>query len=75
MDEHALKALVRDVVERHLGHSAPPRMLASAPAAIIVSHPSHARFRLLSGADLDGPCLIEPAVHCTHCGYCQSHGH
>jgi hypothetical protein len=23
----------------------------------------------------DGPCLIEPAVQCNHCGYCESHGH
>lgn len=23
----------------------------------------------------DGPCLIEPGVRCTHCGYCLSFGH
>lgn len=76
MDEQALRALIREAVDRHLGHGAPPATFASAPApTVIASHPSHARFQLLSGADIDGPCLIEPAVHCTHCGYCQSHGH
>jgi hypothetical protein len=23
----------------------------------------------------DGMCLIEPAVRCNHCGYCECHGH
>ena len=36
------------------------------------SHPSHYRYALPPS---DGPCLIEPAVPCNHCGYCQSHGH
>ena len=27
------------------------------------------------GGDADGACLIEPAVRCNHCGYCQSYGH
>jgi hypothetical protein len=39
------------------------------------SHASHARLGLLGGGDADGQCLIEPAVRCTHCGYCQSLGH
>ena len=26
----------------------------------------------LSSGGADGACLIEPAVRCTHCGYCQS---
>ena len=30
---------------------------------------------LPAGADTDGPCLIEPAVMCNHCGYCKSYGH
>ena len=29
-------------------------------------------FVLPVGADSDGPCLIEPAVICNHCGYCKS---
>jgi hypothetical protein len=36
---------------------------------------SHARLPLVAGGDEDGQCLIEPAVRCIHCGYCQSLGH
>jgi hypothetical protein len=32
-------------------------------------------FTVPSGADADGPCIIEPAVMCNHCGYCKSMGH
>jgi hypothetical protein len=32
-------------------------------------------FMLPAGADGDGPCIIEPAVTCNHCGYCKSYGH
>ena len=38
------------------------------------AHASHLRLPLVSGDD-DGACLIEPAVRCNHCGYCQSLGH
>jgi hypothetical protein len=40
--------------------------------------PRPAAFALLAlprGGDQDGACLIEPAVRCTHCGYCLSLGH
>ena len=40
-----------------------------------LSHFSHQMFTVSSGADADGPCLIEPAVMCNHCGYCKSMGH
>jgi hypothetical protein len=66
-DEEALRALVREAVARHLQASEPaPRNL------IVLSHASHYRYGL---PESDGPCLIEPAVQCNHCGYCQSHGH
>lgn len=39
------------------------------------SHPSHLMFVVATGADDDGSCVIEPAVMCTHCGYCKSHGY
>ena len=32
-------------------------------------------FVLPVGADTEGPCIIEPAVMCNHCGYCKSLGH
>ena len=34
-----------------------------------------ALFAVPVGADGDGPCVIEPAVACNHCGYCKSYGH
>ena len=69
-DEDALRALVREAVARHLQSSVPQE--ASARPLILTSHASHYRYVL---PESDGPCLIEPAVQCTHCGYCQSHGH
>jgi hypothetical protein len=40
------------------------------------SHPSHIILNVLPGSDVDeGMCVIEPAVRCNHCGFCQSYGH
>ena len=69
MNEETLRALVRDAVARHLGQSAGP----PEPSPLrLVTHASHARYAL---PESDGPCLIEPAVRCNRCGYCESHGH
>ena len=69
MDEQELRALVRQTVAKHLHGSehepAPVRL-------VVAAHASHYRYAL---PESDGPCLIEPSVQCTHCGYCQSHGH
>ena len=74
MTDDELRALVRDSIARHLG--APP---TASPAQLPVpawrSHPSFGKFLVPSGTDEDGPCLIEPTVHCNHCGFCQSYGH
>ncbi|HSL24280.1 MAG TPA: hypothetical protein VK886_22285 [Vicinamibacterales bacterium] len=87
MNEEAVRALVREVVSRHLGaapgsaraQSVGPAERAhqySAPRLLPLAwHASHARHNVLSGEESDGPCFIEPAVRCNHCGYCQSHGH
>ncbi len=69
MTDQELRALVRQVIDQHLpaetrAAPAPPR----APAI-------HASHLLLVLEESSGPCLIEPAVGCTHCGYCQSLGH
>jgi hypothetical protein len=76
MTEPELRALVRDVIARH------PRQDVAAPDLRGVEvprlprqHSSHAMFVLPVGSDSDGPCLIEPAVMCNHCGYCKSYGH
>jgi hypothetical protein len=70
MTDEELRELVRDAVARHLRQDAAPH--TPSPAG---GHASHGRFPLVSGGDTDGACLIEPAVRCTHCGYCQSYGH
>lgn len=70
MDERAVRAMVREAVARHLQGTQ-----VGAPAdhsVTFAAHVSHIRYVL---PESDGPCLIEPAVHCNHCGYCQSHGH
>jgi hypothetical protein len=69
IDDDRLRALVRDVIERR-------RLVPDAlpQAAAVGPHASAWLLRLPSG-DAGGACLIEPAVRCTHCGYCQSYGH
>ncbi len=71
ISDRELRTLVRDAIARHAGLAA--RAPASA-AAGEPSHVSHARFLRLAPTE-DGQCVIEPAVRCTHCGYCQSYGH
>jgi predicted Zn-ribbon and HTH transcriptional regulator len=70
MDEQAVRAMVREAVARHV-QGAQPVAPAERPVAF-TAHVSHVRYVL---PESDGPCIIEPAVHCNHCGYCQSHGH
>jgi hypothetical protein len=72
MNEDALRTLVREALARHMGRTEPARHLEGPPAG---PDPSRARFVLPDGSDGDGACLIEPAVRCNHCGYCQSYGH
>jgi hypothetical protein len=74
MNEDQLRALVREAVSRHL-EGAPGRFQPAAPAGqplTFASHASHFRYALPASG---GPCLIEPAVPCNHCGYCESHGY
>jgi hypothetical protein len=39
------------------------------------AHPSFGKFLVPPGDDEGGACIIEPTVHCNHCGFCQSYGH
>ena len=74
MNEQELRRLVRDAIASHGGASA--GVAASHQSgAFLYRHVSHGMFTLPVGADTDGPCLIEPAVTCNHCGYCKSYGH
>ena len=72
MTENQLRALVRDIVARHVN---PDRAPVLCPDTGWKSHASHLRLPVLTGQQGDGPCVIEPAVPCNHCGYCQSFGH
>jgi len=73
MNEDALRALVRDTIAK-LDARGESSIGAPDPASLRHhgAHPSHYKYNL---TPTDGPCLIEPAVPCNHCGYCQTHGH
>lgn len=79
MTEQELRAIIRDAIARHAasraatGHTATPS--THVPFTVVHQHASHALFAVPAGADGDGPCVIEPAVACNHCGYCKSYGH
>lgn len=78
ISDEDLRALVRESIGRlRDGAATPmaptPALPPSAPSAPV--HASHARFLLGTGGDETGACVIEPAVRCTHCGFCQSYGH
>jgi hypothetical protein len=74
VSEHELRAMVREAIARHAGSGA---SAASASPALDACrlHASHGMLPLAAGGDGDGACLIEPAVRCNHCGFCQSYGH
>jgi hypothetical protein len=69
VNEETLRALVREAVARHLGEADASR---DVHPLTFTAGASHFRYAL---PKTDGPCLIEPAVQCNHCGYCESHGH
>ena len=77
MTDDELRALVREVISRTRGGTAGAVSLAPPSAGIPLprDHASHGLFVLPTGIDSDGPCIIEPAVTCNHCGYCKSYGH
>lgn len=71
MTEEQLRAVVRDAIARHTRQMLPPAV----PLPVVSQHVSHAMFAVPAGAETDGPCVIEPAVACNHCGFCKSYGH
>ena len=74
MTEQELRAMVREAIARvRTGEPSPSggRLVLDPPDR----HVSHALFVIPDGSDSGGPCIIEPAVMCTHCGYCKSLGH
>jgi hypothetical protein len=73
MTEQELRTLVRQAIVRvkGTGSAASPHLVHPSQ----LQHSSHLTFAVASGADADGPCIIEPTVMCNHCGYCKSLGH
>ena len=71
MTEEELRALVRAAIAQHTGVT--PPVPHSPPS--LRAHPSHGLFIVPAGSDMEGSCIIEPAVMCNHCGYCKSLGH
>lgn len=76
MTEQELRQLVRDAIARAgVGPPAASARLAD-PRDASAARPSvHPSFGLLNLPVGDGPCLIEPAVSCNHCGFCKTYGH
>jgi hypothetical protein len=77
VNEELIRSIVRETLARHLGGAvatgvAPPDPDAPMDPVAHVGHSSHDRYTL---PESPGPCVIEPGVRCTHCGYCESHGH
>ena len=76
MTEEELRVLVRTAIAR-VRTGTVPRAASGGQVLLDAAdqHVSHAIFPVASGADGEGPCIIEPAVMCNHCGYCKSLGH
>ena len=69
--------MIRDSIARHGGASGTVHQRGGAPDPVtaFTAHVSHLTLPLVRGGGDDGACIIEPAVQCNHCGYCQSLGH
>jgi hypothetical protein len=76
MNEDLIRSLVRESIARHLGGAAATAAVPDPDTPLhpmaFIGHSSHYRYAL---PESTGPCAIEPDVQCTHCGYCESHGH
>ena len=79
MTDQELRELVRRVVAERLGGGAQPCGGPAVPQPVplldVRTHASHGLLRVPAGSESGGPCVIEPHVACTHCGYCKSLGH
>jgi hypothetical protein len=73
-----IRAAIDSALRRHVAR----KTGAAAPVGVgrlaAPDHPSHIRFvlrRETPEGDDALPCLVEPDVRCSHCGYCVSFGH
>ncbi len=81
MTDDEIRSLVRVAIQKHLGAPANVEsgFVTTVASAEVVRRTapvsiSFGRYVLPRAAD-DTMCVIEPAVKCNHCGYCQCHGH
>jgi hypothetical protein len=70
-----LGAIIQQAVARQLARPGADGADADGSTAVCREHPSHVMLPGVRGANAGDACLIEPAVRCSHCGYCQSYGH
>jgi hypothetical protein len=72
MTDDEIRQIVRTAIAKHLGPTAaaPEPGRADPLPSILSFH----RYAVPRPSD-DGLCLIEPAVRCNQCGYCECHGH
>lgn len=73
MSEDAVRAAAREAIARHLARrefGPSTRRTGSA-----TGHPAFTLCVVPAGAAGEDACLVEPAVRCTHCGYCKSQGY
>ena len=71
MNEQQIRALVHETIDRDFSSSGDVPGLSPSGD----TDASHVCLALPNGTDIDGSCMIEPAVICNHCGYCKSYGH
>ena len=74
MSEPLTRDQIRDRVRRAIGQRLNVQTFVRESNQPLL-HPSHERFRLSEDAEDSDSCLIEPAVNCIDCGFCQSYGH
>jgi hypothetical protein len=83
MNEQELREMVRESIARQRGgeSAAGPDWVhrdtvrLKADATDVGTSAAFVRLPFVRSGDEDGNCIIEPAVRCNHCGYCQSYGH
>lgn len=69
-----IRQLVKSAIARHLGGDSAPAVAPASQSAPAQPVPiAFARYAIPRAPD-DVMCVIEPAVRCNHCGYCQCHG-
>jgi len=71
VNEQQIRALVHETIDRDFSSSGDVPVLSPSGD----TDTSHVLLALPNGTDVDGSCIIEPAVTCNHCGYCKSYGH